>query len=608
MTTTVLRARLAALPLALAAAFPSSSFSQTATLPETVVTATRVATRADELVSDLKVIDRAQIEASTARTLPELLARTAGVQMSSNGGRGKTSSVFIRGNENRHTILMVDGVRLGSATAGTPSWENIPVEMIERIEVLKGPASALYGSDAVGGVVQIFTRKGAQGFHPYANLTAGSQRHWSAGAGVSAGGGPLTYSLGVQRLRERGFSATQPYVAFGYNGDVDPFWQDSVNGSVRYAFNNDWSADAGLLYSDGISWFDDGPGFNARSAVRALTAHVGVKGRLLPGWQSELRVAQGNDTSNTIEASFPGAFKTEQTQWIWQNDVTTPVGVVMAGLERREQDVSATTTYAVTSRTIDSAFAGLNGSAGDHSWQFNVRRDRNSQFGDADTGFVGYGYRFTPSWRVHASHGNSFVAPSFNQLYFPGFGNPDLKPEHGKNTDVGLAYTRGDHEVKLVRFDNRVKDLIVNVGTPTGLRPMNVQRARIEGWSLGYDGRFGALDLNGAFEWLNPRNESTGRQLQRRAKRQLTLASGYRMGDWRFGGSLLHVGERFDDTRNTRRLPGYTTLDVYTDWQLDKDWSLQAKINNLTDKQYETAFGYNQPRRAFYLTLRWQPK
>jgi len=174
MSVFALPSRAAATSLALAAAWPVS-FAQTIELKETVVTATRSATSADELVSDVTVIDRRAIEASTARTLPELLARTAGLQMSANGGMGKVSSVFIRGAENRHTILLVDGVRLSSATTGNPSWDGIPVDMIERIEVLKGPASALYGSEGVGGVVQVFLRKGVDGFHPYASLTAGSR-------------------------------------------------------------------------------------------------------------------------------------------------------------------------------------------------------------------------------------------------------------------------------------------------------------------------------------------------------------------------------------------------------------------------------------------------
>ena len=307
----VFTSRVIASSLALAAS--CASFAQSVTLKPVVVTATRSATAADELVGDVSVIDRSAIEASTARTLSELLARVPGVQMSSNGGLGKASSVFIRGSESRHTILLVDGVRLGSATLGTPSWDNIPLDMIERIEVLKGPASALYGSDAVGGVVQVFLRKGRDGLHPYALMTAGSRGHLQAAAGLQAGQGPLSYSLGVQRLREQGFSATNAKALFGnYNPDRDPFEQDSFNASARYEIARSWSIDAGLFYSHGISAFDDGPNRNSRLRLRDVTAHAGVKGQLTSGWQTELRYSEGRDTSNTIEASFSGAFETRQ--------------------------------------------------------------------------------------------------------------------------------------------------------------------------------------------------------------------------------------------------------------------------------------------------------
>lgn len=602
MTTTLAPSvRLAALPLALAAA--ASAFAQP-TLRESVVTATRTETRADELVSDVTVIDRERIEASTGRTLPEVLARTAGLQTSSNGGRGKQSNVFTRGTENRHTILLVDGVRVGSATAGAPSWESIPVEMIDRIEILKGPASALYGSDGVGGVVQVFTRKGRTGFHPYATLTGGSYGHLTAGAGVSGGQGALGYSFGVQRLREDGFSATNPRVPFGqYNPDDDGFEQDSVNASLQYDLGRGWGFDAAALYSDGISWFDDGPGFDARSAVRGLAAHAALKGRPMADWLLTLRVAQGNDTSNTIVASFPGAFTTEQRQYTWQNDVATPLGTAVAGLERREQKVSGSTAYVVSERTIDAVYLGLNGSSGPHSWQANLRRDRSTQFGGNTTGFAGYGYRITPAWRASASYGTSFVAPSFNQLYFPGFGNPALQPEEGKNYDLALTWSQDGQEVKLVRFDNRIQGFMTNTTLP-----QNIPRARIEGWTLEYGGSFGRLALRAALDLLDPRNELNGRRLPRRAEQQATLGADWQQGPWRFGASVLAAGERYDDAANLNKLGGYATVDLYADWQLAPDWSLQAKVNNLADREYETAMGYNQPGRAFYVTVRWQPK
>ncbi|HZY18069.1 MAG TPA: TonB-dependent receptor [Ramlibacter sp.] len=604
---TVLAFRLPAASRALAAplalAFCSSIHAQSP-LPETVVTATRLATRADELVSDVRVIDRAAIEASAARTLPELLARRAGVQMSANGGRGKTSSVFIRGTESRHTLLLVDGVRVGSATAGTPTWESIPVEMIERIEVLQGPASALYGSDAVGGVVQVFTRKGREGFHPNASVGAGSRGYAQAGAGVAGGAGALTYSLSLQREREDGINSTRPSVSAGnYNPDLDPFRQDSAVGSIGWQIAPDWALSGGFLHSEGVSNFDDGPRVDARNAIRTSTLHAGVKGRVAAGWRTELRLSGSQDTANSLVATTPGAFQTEQMQWTWQNDVETPVGVLLAGLEQREQQVSASTAYTVTRRTIDSFFTGLSGSRGAHSWQGNLRRDRNSQFGSADTGFAGYGYRLAPAWRVHGSYGTSFVAPSFNQLYFPGFGNPALQPERGRNTDLGVTWSEQGHEVRLGRFDNRIRGFMTNTTLP-----VNIPRARIEGWTLGYAGQAGRTSWRADLEALDPRNQLNDRRLPRRAREQLSLGADHQLGAWRLGASLLAVGSRFDDAANARRLGGYTTADLYADWQFARDFALQAKLVNLADKRYETAYGYNQPGRGAFVTLRWQPK
>ena len=603
MTANVHPVRASACLLAAAAAFSLPAKAQP-TLPETVITATRTQTLANELVGDVTVIDRAQIETATALTLPELLARTAGLQFSANGGRGRTSSIFIRGTESRHAILLVDGVRIGSATIGSPTWETIPVEMIERIEVLRGPASALYGSDGVGGVVQVFTRKGRAGFHPSAFATVGSYRHATAGFGLSAGEGPLTYSLGAQRTRERGFSATNAQVSFGnHNPDRDPFSQGSFHASAGYDLGGGWRADAALLYSDGIAWIDDGPGLDSRSAVRAFTAWTGISGRLMEGWRTSLRVAQGTDTSNSIVAAWPGDFKTGQREWTWQNEVDTRAGVVLAGVERREQQVNATTSYTVEKRTIDAVFAGLTGSAGAHSWQANLRRDESSQFGGATTGFAGYGVRLSPAWRASASWGSSFVMPSFNQLYYPGYGNPDLQPEKGRSHEVGLAWAHDGHEVKLTRFDNRIRGFM----TSTTL-PQNIPRARIQGWTLAYDGAVDKFRLRAALDLLDPRNVSSDLQLPRRARQQATLGADWRSGAWSFGGDLLAVGKRFDDSANTQRLGGYASLDLFANWQFAPDWSAQATVNNVTDRDYETAAGYNQPGRSLFLTLRWQPK
>jgi vitamin B12 transporter len=599
--------RLAALPLSLVATFvalPSAALSQTQ-LKEVVVTASRVQTRADDLVSDVLVLDRAAIEASTGRTLTEVLARSAGVQMTATGGAGSLSGIFIRGTETRHTILLIDGVRYGTATAGLPNLDTLPLDMIERIEVLKGPGSALYGSDAVGGVVQVFLRKGVKGFSPSAAITMGSYGFAQLSAGLAGGDGAVSYALGVQKTQNKGFSATNSKVAFGsYNADRDGFKQDAINASFAYQISSDWKLDAGMLYADGVSHFDDGPDNNASTAVRTQTLRAGLEGKVLPIWKTQLRVSQSQDKSNGLEGAYlPSKFNTTQNQLTWQNDIDTPLGIVLAGAERLTQKVDSSTEYEVNQRTVSSVFAGLNGNAGSHSWQANVRRDSNSQFGANTTGFAGYGYKINPAWRLNASYGTSFVAPSFNQLYYPGYSNPDLLPETGRNLDLGVTYSANGQAVKLTRFDNKIRGFITNSTSPA-----NIPRARIDGWSLAYDGAFEAFNLHATADVLNPRNELTGNLLPRRAQHQFTLGADYRVGAWTFGGNLLNVGSRFDDIKNTQTLDSYATVDVFANYNVNKDLQVQLKVNNLAGKEYETAYGYNQAGRAAFITLRYALK
>ena len=611
MKNTLNSARLAVLPLALSSVFASLAFAQaTPALPETVVTATRVETRADQLTSEVIVVDREAIERSAGRTLPEVLARTASVQLYSNGGRGKTAGVFIRGTESRHTILLIDGVRYGSATLGTPAWDNIPVDMIERIEVLKGPASALYGPDAAGGVVQIFTRRGTKGFAPFAAVTLGSNSYQELSAGLRGGQDNVSYALGVSHTDDKGFSATNSKVPLSYNPDRDGFKQKAFNASVDWQLNSDWKLSAGAVYADGTNHFDDGPGVDTKSDARTTVLRAGVEGRITPDWTTRLNYNQGTDRSNAVVSaipnSIPGLFETQQDQWTWQNDVKTPVGTVVAGAETLLQKVNSSQAYAVTERRINAVFAGLSGKENSHSWQLNARRDDNSQFGGSSTGYAGYGYQFNPNWRAHAGYGTSFVAPSFNQLYWKSTyynGDPLLQPEQGKNLEFGVDWTQDNHHVKLIRFDNKIRGFITS-----GKAPVNLPRARIEGWTLGYDGTFDALTLRAAVDALDPRNELTGKLLPRRSKSQVTLGADYSVGPWNFGGSLLKVGRRYDDAANAKPLASYTTVDLQASYAFARDWNVQAKLNNVGDREYETAQGYNQPGRQFFVTLRYTPK
>ena len=484
-------------------------------------------------------------------------------------------------------------------------FRSIPLDMIDRIEVLKGPASALYGSEAVGGVVQIFTRQGVKGFSPYASLSLGTNSFAQVSAGVNGSDGAISYTIGVQKTQDKGFSATNSKAAFGnYNADRDGFKQDAINASVAYQINPNWKIDAGLLYADGVNQYDDGPKGDTRTAVRSQTLRAGIEGKVLSNWKTQLRVSQATDNANAIESAFlPSKFNTKQDQITWQNDIDTPLGVALVGVERLTQKVDSSASYDVTQRTVSSYFAGLNGASGSHSWQANVRRDSNSQFGNSNTWFAGYGYKISPAWRVNASYGTSFVAPSFNQLYYPDFGTPTLQPEKGRNLDLGVTYSENGQTVKLVRFDNKIQGFIT--GTT---KAESIPRARINGWTLGYNGNFGALNLRATADSLKPINELSGNQLPRRARNQVTLGADYTTGAWTFGGALLNVGSRFDNTKNTQSLDSYTTMDVFVNYAISKDLSLQTKVNNLANKSYESAYGFNQPGRSVFVTLRYAMK
>jgi vitamin B12 transporter len=601
----------AATPSALAAAGqPGADEPPAATV---VVTAARVAERIDRTLAEVTVIDRAAIDAAAGRTLAELLATTPGVQSWSNGGHGKLATVSLRSLEGRHTLLLVDGVRLGSATLGTPSWDNLPLDAIERIEIVRGPLSGLYGSDAVGGVVQVFTRRGTRGFVPQAQATLGSLGYRELAAGARFGGELVDGALRVQRREVDGFSATHPGVGSAFNPDRDGFEQSSLSARLG-ADLGDWRAEASLLRVRGVNRFDDGPGVDTRTRMHNEVLALSLGGPLAAGWRQTLRLTRSTDELDRLASASPwttlGTVGTVQRQLSWEHQLATPLGTLLALAERVQQEVEAAgVVYDVSQRTIDALALGLNGEAGAFGWQASLRRDRNSQFGHETTGSLAGGWQLTPGLRAVASVGTSFVAPSFNDLYWPGQGNPNLRPERGQHRELALVWREGPLSGRLAYFDNRIRDLIAWAPTPAGpWAPMNVARARVDGLSASLDAALGAWTLAAAVDRIDPVNVADGTRLPRRARESARLGADWRGGGWTLGGSLQAVGSRYDDAANTQRLAGYTTLDLRAERQLARDWALGLRLNNAFDRDYETAFGYHQPGREGYVTLRWTPR
>jgi len=606
---------LAAVALA-AAAIVQPAAAQEAQLSTTIVTAARSETKLDETLADVAVVTREQINSiAPGRSVVDILQRLAGGHISSSGGRGSTQSVFMRGTASSHTLLLIDGVRYGSATMATPVLENLPIEMIERIEVVKGPASALYGSEAIGGVIQIFTKRASAKDQPLkanAAVTAGTHHHRSANMNLYGAQAGFDYELGVSRVVDHGFSASNPKSgAYTYNPDKDPFDQTAVNAGLGFAINADWRIDAKLLKSEGTIFTDSGAGSNPSSELGTQVANVKLSGQVQPGWKTSLFVGSSKDE----QINQATHFNTRQTEVKWDHTINTRAGVLLAGVERLEQKVDTSTVYAVDERYINALLLGLNGSANRHSWQLNVRHDDNSQFGGFTTYGLNYGFEVAQGIKLLASHGKSMRAPSFNDLYYvdpnPSYtsynGNPNLKPEQSKNHELGVQWSHADHQLKWLAFDNTVTDLIASDGTQMA----NVQgQSKLRGWNLEYRLQRKDWSVSAAYSHLNAK-QSDGLVPVRRAKHQASFNVDRSMGAWKLGSSVLYVGKREDNdwvtyTRTT--LPSYTTVDVYAEYKLQRDWALQARIANLTNRDYETAYGFNQLGRAAYVTLKWTPQ
>jgi len=601
----------AAAALVLGQALPAAA--QSANEP-VVVNATRLPERVASVLAEVSVIDRAQLDRASGRTLSEVLSSLPGLQFSSNGGLGKSASVFIRGLEARHTLLLLDGVRLGSATLGTPSLDNLPLDAVERIEVVRGPMSALYGADAAGGVIQIFTMRGKPGWQPVVRSTVGSDGHAQLSAGLGFGQGAFDGNLQLQHTETKGFSATSPRAQFGnYNADRDGFRQDGGSLRLGWQLVPDWRLEALALESNGRSGYDDGPGADAQAGLHNSLQVLQAVGRPLAGWQTQLRASRSTDGYDTLSSASPystlGEISTTQRQLSWENRLATPVGTALVVLERLTQTVARPgAPFALSERSINALGLGLSGQAGGHSWQGALRRDDNSQFGAQTTGALAYGYQWAPAWRAGLSYGTSFAAPSFNQLYYPGFGNPLLQPERGEHTEAHLRWAEGAHSLRATAYDYRMRGYI-----SSGPSPTNIPRTRVDGLTLAYEGQWQALKAGLSLDHLNPRNTTTasasnGNLLPRRAKDLAKAQLDWTQGAWTLGSTLAAYSHRFDNVANTLRLGGYATVDLHADYALARDWTLGARVNNLADRVYETSLGYNQPRRQGFVTLRWQPK
>ncbi|THC39164.1 TonB-dependent receptor domain-containing protein [Massilia sp. Mn16-1_5] len=607
----------AASSLALAMAAPCA-FADTTPVDTVVVTASRMPQRAADVIADTTVIHAEEIARSGAGSIADILARQPGIEIGRNGGAGANTSLFLRGANSNQVVVLLDGVRIGSSTTGSASWNAVPLESIERIEIVYGPLSTLYGADAIGGVVQIFTRKGEPGFAAAASIGAGSDATRQASAhlsGASGGEHAVSYAIGAGHERSDGFSATQPG-AFGYNPDDDGYRRSSASGRITLALAPGHEVGAQFLHSRLRAEYDNGAGsFDAYSRQDLNTAAAFMSNQLLPNWRSTVQFARSEDKSGSFTsatASGASQIDTRQDEFTWQNTLTLGRDTLQLLYGHRKESVESSSTAALERARITNSYAAAYALRRErHLFDLSARQDR-SHYGDKNTGAAGYGYQFDGGLRATASVGTSFRAPTFNELYYPGYGVPTNQPERGRNAELGLRYERAGTSFDATWFRNRLTDMIVSA-TPcpdrrdgrTGSCAYNVASATLEGVTLAAATRVGALRLRASADWQDPRDNASGKRLARRAGRHANLQAAYVAGSLDTGAEWQISGERFDDAANLRRLGGYGLLNLYATWRIDADWSLLARVNNAADKRYELARAYGTGGRSWFAGLRY---
>ena len=589
-----------------------------------VVTASRIPQQRDAVIGDISVINRQAIEAAGQSTLAELLQSQPGVEIEANGGMGSLSNIRLRGNNIQSVVVLIDGMRVSSAANGLTNFSQISLEQVDHIEILRGAASSLYGSDAIGGVIQIFTKQGSQGTHISASAGYGSFNTRKASTNISGTLNETSYSIGVTSVASDGISAVKALA--GVDADKDAYRNMSLNANLRqkiiegHELSFQAYANEGHINLDGNNF----PGYQKnRQQIFALNS----KNILTDFWVSNFKLGQSVDIANAVGDYGISNTRSTQNQIYWQNELKLPLGNLLLAYDRIEDKINSTTEYSVKNRINNGYVASYQVNQNNHAFNISLREDNNSQFGDHTTGNVNYALNFADFWRISGSYGTSFRAPTFNDLYWPYqdfgawgtfAGNPNLQPETARNKEIILAYDQGHHRLSATVFENKIKNLIAGTQGLFNDSPINVGSAKILGLTLAYEGWFANYHLRANADFQDPKNEDGGNKvLARRAKEHGAIWLGQSWGDIEIGSELIASGKRFNDAENTIPLAGYALVNVTAKYKINSEWSANARINNLLDKDYALSStasswapsnpAYNTPGTNIFVSMTYSP-
>lgn len=580
--------------------------------PTVQVTASRVAETVDETLADVSIILRDDIEASVARDVPELLRLMAGVDLYRTGGPGAQTSIFLRGSNSNQVLVLIDGVRAGAATTGAYAFEHLPLGAVERIEIVRGPRASYWGSDAIGGVIQIFTRRLDA---PRVALGYGSAEDAAGSAGFGRWDGANGFSAQVGARHVDGISSTNAGIC---NGPDDPWCifdpdEDSYR-STNLVLRGARSLGGQLLsamFFHTRARVDFDQGF---TDVIQQVAGADLEGELAANWQHRLALGHAREDLDT--PAFGSRYHTRRKSLLWQNEFRLAGNQrLVAGFDFVHERGETLDTFANLpryhqNRDNRALFAGWRGRFAALDGEVSMRRDDNSVFGGATTGSLALGWRATESLRLRANLGQGFRSPTMNELYDPGYGgwfagNPGLKPERSVASELALEWQpAAEQRFGASAYSNRIYQLVSFTGPQN--QAENIAHARVEGVELGYRGNFGAWTASANYTYEDAKDSDAGTPLLRRARHKFTGIVEHRFGSRLDAGAELVASSSRHDVGGIE-LGGYALLNLRLRYDLAPAWQLRMRLENLADRRYELVHGYNTPGRSAFLEIAWQP-
>ncbi len=594
-------------------------------LGEVVVTASRTAQTVEGALAPVTVVTRRDIENSQASNVIELLNRTPGLQATNNGGAGSHSSIYLRGTTSAQTLVLLDGQKINSANTGTSPLHYLDPEQIERIEIVRGPRSSLYGADAIGGVVQIFTRQGKGDPKLSVKVGGGSRNTGEYSLNFSGKTEGIKYNLGTSFYETGGYDNT--LMVEDGDMDDDAYRNKSVFANLSRKFSNDVEAGVSFSHSEGKVEYDnndvndyipDPYTTQPYNVFRLTNISSYIAKTLSDNWDTRIQAGYTEELSrgNTIDRSTGQSAdsyysETESYSASWQNDISwSEQQLLTAGIDYSKEKYQGSTDYDENSRYNAGVFI-QNISTFDRSdLQLGLRQDKNEAYGYNTTGNASLGFTLPADLRLIASLGTAFRAPTMGDLYYPGFSNPDLKPETAETAELELRgkFSKGHWGVSI--YQNNMEDMIAAT-FETGYIPDNIAKARIRGVELNATAKLWSWDIATSLSFLEPEDRSAknrGKTLRYRSKQLFSLDVNRQYQRFSIGGSFNARGSSFADGANTKEVAGFGVVDLRASMKVTPELKASVKLVNLFDKEYQAVDGYRGEPFGGFLTLVWTPE